>query len=497
MKFQKITMALLALISFMGWSCSDEDDEPVVGITSVSVTPAGSAVSYSCKINGLYITSDSVAWDVSDAALANANVKVVPTVGAEAYYNNEVVGSTGLTIDVTQPVQLTVKNGNGTEKVYTLEVPRSESVSGDDMVLKSSALQGFPEGIIDYDMAFFNNKFYAFVSSLKDSIENYDLLTSEDGVNWTKVAYQVETAGVTLPEGQNGYVIGGEGAKLQVFNGRLYVMGGARLKGADIYGNPANVEDWGFMMMESIPEWISYSTADGITFKTDTIGVTCVDETGAEASMYAFAGNYFASEVFNGKMYLKGGYAPTFGQWQGQKLYAYTANGTDWVKATPKLEDGTDCIVKNRLQDSFFEFKGKLWSIGGFINFLDANYMGNVIYSSEDGATWTEAGTVPEAMMDIYGAKVVANENVAYMFGGQMLNATEPCNKVFRTEDGINWEEVEVPATYKGRRNPAGVAVGNAAWIFGKYSTTISSGFYAYPEATDILANDTWVKLMN
>jgi hypothetical protein len=70
-------------------------------------------------------------------------------------------------------------------------------------------------------------------------------------------------------------------------------------------------------------------------------------------------------------------------------------------------------------------------------------------------------------------------------------------NKIYRSTDCINWEEVETPEAFSARRNIVGVAEGNNAWLFGGVTTPFTDT-YGYPVSdTDEKATDTWVKTLN
>lgn len=88
-KFSTMIMLALAAGAFVSCSDSDDDKAPVVGITSLTVTPAGSAKAYSCVIdqNTLKIenTNDSVEWDVMDADLKQATILATGTLGTDVY----------------------------------------------------------------------------------------------------------------------------------------------------------------------------------------------------------------------------------------------------------------------------------------------------------------------------------------------------------------------------------------------------------------------------
>ena len=518
MKMKNVWMFLAVLMGALTWtSCSEDDDPaPVVGISAISVTPAGSAVSYNAAINGTTATVD-IPWDVADAALAAATVNATPTYGSVVYYNDQPVGE-GVEADFTAAVTLVAKGGDGTSVAYTVTVNRVEA--GEDMVIKSSSFQGFPANLIDYDVAYFKGKFYAITTSTTEevqgegeeavsvTIEHYGLYTSEDGVNWTKVEYKTSTQGVELPEGQDGYVVGGEGARLAIHDGRMYVLGGARLKGQDIYGNAPEVMDWGWGPLVSIDNWRSFSTADGETFKCDTVGMS-VTRAGEPWISSSLIGACLNVASFKGKMYIQGGFNATFGMWQMGRRYAATENGTAWeVLAPTGVEEGLDPDVARRAANAFFEFNGKLWCLGGYENFLDVTMMRNTIWSSEDGLTWKQEAEFPvdaegnqvEGLTGIYDMTVVPADGVVYIFGGATLTEAggSVSNKIYKSTDCLVWEEIaEVPAAFTARRHAVGLAQGNSAWLFGGISD-VSTDMYGYPLAEPFTpVTETWVKLMN
>lgn len=512
MKTKSLLMCLMAVLSLGFWSCSDDDENggAAVGITSVTVKPEGSAKEYRCTPNQstgiIENTSDSVDWDVTDASLTKTTVKVTATLNTVVYYNDQAIGADGLEIDVKNPVTLTAKDNSGNTKVYTLKVVRATTASGETMVKKSDSFQGLPSNLLSFDMAYFKDKFYAITTTVtgvdENKVENYQLFSSVDGLNWTEVAYQTDITGVNFTEEQvKDFVIGGEGARLVVFNDRMYVLGGARTQASDKFGN-AKEEFYG---MPQISYWRSFSTEDGLTFKVDTVGMTYQKSNGDVVSYQQLTNTNMNTAVFDGKLFMKSGYNITFGMGQNAQVYAYTSDGKAWNQISPVASDGSTSVdVARRLGDAFFAFKGKLWCVGGFVNFLSssANNTCGTVYSSTDGISWTlESDTVGNVLKNLYGMKVVANDEVAYMFGGERLvgdgtYTREISQDIFRSTDGITWEKVEAPQNYVGRRLPSVLLQGNSAWIFGGIKSK-SSDNYAFPSATDELATDTWVKLMN
>ena len=507
MKAKFSWMYLAALVAAFTWtSCDDDNDSaPAVGITEIKVTPEGSAVSYTAAIEATNAVV-AVSWDVTDAQLAAATIEATPTMGSEVFYNEQPVGA-GIVADLTSPATLTAKGANGTTVAYTVTVTRSAAEDG-DMLVKSSKFIGFPEGLVDYDVTYFNNKFYAITTSVSGAgteedpiVENYQLFSSSDAINWSEVAYNASTEGVALPEGQDGYVIGGEGARLAVHNGRMYVLGGARTKGADIYGNEAEADDWGWGPLAQLNAWRSFSTADGVNFVCDTIGATYTrDEMVLPAvNAASFLGAAHLNVVsFNGKLFMQGGYYPSFGMWQGARRYAASEDGKNWeavTVASTSEEATTD--VHLRMGNSFFVYNNKMWCLGGFTNWVSASNMKTSVWSSEDGVNWAMEVDTVKGFSNIVDAKVLATDEAVYLFGGVVYGEEATIsNKVYRSTDCINWEEVATPETFTARRHVAGVAQGNSAWLFGGITTPIADT-YGFPVTdTDEFTTETWVKLM-
>lgn len=507
MKLKFSWMYLAALVAAFTWtSCDEEDPAPAVGITEIKVTPEGSAVSYTAAITG-YNAVVGIPADVYSAeTLDSATVEVAATMGTEVYYNGAVVAA-GTVVDLTQPVTLTAK-GAGIENAYTLTASPVEVAYG-DMALKSSKFIGFPEGLVDYDVTYFNDKFYAITTSVaevvKDSVasivENYQLFSSTDGINWSEVEYNGSTEGVALPEGQDGYVIGGEGARLAVHNGRMYVLGGARTMGADIYGNPAEADDWGWGPLAKLAAWRSFSTADGVNFECDTIAATYTRDEAVLPVVNAaaiLAAAHLNVVSFNGKLFMQGGFYPAFGMWQGARRYVASEDGKNWVNVLPVATSEENAVdVHQRMGNALFVYNNKMWCLGGCTNWPSASNMKNSVWSSEDGENWTIEADSVKGFSNMADMKVLATDEAVYLFGGVVYgDETTVSNKVYRSTDCITWEEVETPETFTARRHIAGVAQGNSAWLFGGI-TTPSSDTYGYPvKETDELTTDTWVQLM-
>lgn len=492
-----LSYLMVSVLALSLWSCSSSDDDaPVVGIATVTLTPKGSAVSYNAIVsqatNTISNADDPFAWDVTDAAIEQTTVKATATLGATVYCNGAVLPTDGVTVDLNgKSVTLEVKDASGkVSRAYTLTAVRSTEAGSETMVIKSSQFQGFPSGVISYDMVNFKGMFYAYVVSVNGETENYEIYNSVDGVNWSKVDYQCA--------GADKFLVGGEGASIAVLNDKLFVIGGIRTKGKDILGNEAEVSN-GWLGPEPKVYFRVYSSTDGVTFTDETANVKAtrngveVPEAGIAS---ALGGIYYNAVTFGNKLYLRGGYMFGFGSWQSKRLYANTADGINWEITGVLPSDLSNPVTA--LCASFFEFKGKLWTIGGFSNYYAESNLSNKICSSSDGINWTEEGTLPESMNGLIGAAAVVDNGTIYLIGGQIFKdgAQQLTNQIFTSTDGINWTATDSPATFAARRSATVVGMDNVAWIFGGYKNA-STGNYVFPDGNDgELLTDTWAKLM-
>ena len=120
-------LAAIAALSFT--SCSDDEKEEVVGIVAGTITPAESTVAYKLAplTEGVLDNKDdSIAWDVTDAAMQEAVLKLTPTLNATASVGGVQVTESGVTVDATKPVSVQVTNGSKTV-TYTVNVYRAKT----------------------------------------------------------------------------------------------------------------------------------------------------------------------------------------------------------------------------------------------------------------------------------------------------------------------------------------------------------------------------------
>lgn len=488
---KQLIYCFIAMLSIGLWSCDDDENyDPAVAIKSVSIVPYNNTVDYLCtgNYNSLVLNNenDKVDFYVDKEDLKKATMTVSTTLGLgkeiNAFYNGELIGEEGVTVDATQPFQVEVRRNNQS-KIYTVTVEQATSIpENEHLVIKSTNMRkvGLDPNTYSYDVTSFNGRLYCFTSATNGVTADYRIFSSEDGVIWDEVNYGPNTL----------QAVGGSGTKLVVNNNRLYALGGARIKCTDKWGN-APENNWG---MPDITYWRSFSTADGQTFQCDTIGTkgewgTSWDGSPMWKNFKPYAVTNADALTFNGKMYLKGGAYYGFGMLQNYSQYLECEDGTNWKSITIN----SNANVDRRVQDAFFVFKGKMWSIGGFTSWINSNNIETSIYSSTDGKNWTlEAESA--AFGKMWGMKVVANENVAYMIGGEYLDESgmhAVSDKIYRSIDGIHWEAVSSCAKYVARRCPSVTIFNGYGYIFGGYSTV--SGSYGAAGDSDLPLFDTYM----
>lgn len=479
-KYQLYYTSLIGLFcATMMPSCSDDDPTPFVAIKEVRITPAENAISVSCTGTAyssvLDNSNDSVAYDVPAEALQQATMEVETTVGPgiQAYYQNTPVEGP-LTVDASQPFELEVR-GYGQSRTYTVNVYQEQVNNPSEQPrLKSSNMRamGINANTVDFDVTLFHDQFYAITTASTGGVIYYQLYTSDNGISWDEVSYTCSDAA------GNPTAIGGRGARLAVVGDRMYVLGGGRYDGTDSFGNDAELS-WG---LPTVSNWRSFSTTDGQTFQVDTIGIG-YNESNQRRIPSPTA--YPTVAVFGNNIYYQGGYGgQVFGMWQTTSQFRVSSDGKNWDVA----QTG-DVTLTNRHMGAWYTFKGRLYVLGGFRNFISTSALLTDIYSTADGVTWTlEAEST--ALGAIHGVKVVTTDDVAYAFGGEYYNEAGEktvSNKIYRSTDGVTWEKVTtVSPAYTARRSPVVVVKDGTAYIFGGYSGT-SNGNYAYPTDQDTM----------
>ena len=483
--------AAVAALTFTACSSDSDEETPAVGLTAATITPAGSSVVYTLSPAGegiLNNSADPVAWDVTDAALAEAILKVSPTLNTTVNYNGAAIPESGVTVDATKPIVVQAVNGSITKDVTINVVRATESAEG---LNKKATLDG--TNVIWRDFAYFKGKFYGFYvkntitnAETGDALEEYLLMSSTDGVTWSDVNYTIDV---------ENEVLAGEGARLVVFNDKLYVLTGQRIRGKDKYGNDIEADDWGWGPLYDIYKWREYESTDGVNFKSLEAEAKLYKDEQLTAMSSSFNRPYSNVYVFKNMLYIQGGYSFAMGQQQTNRNFIFTQDGMQWENVVVSFTDGATSWLPN--DGAIFELGGKLFSVGGYRNFISTNNVTSAVYTTENGSTWDTAATAAEGLPALYQAKAVSDGSVVYLFGGEYLDGETRVlnNKIYRSTDGVNWTEVAAPESYAGTRYPSALLVGNALWLFDG-NGSVSTGSYAAPAGTDSYPGNVWNTMM-
>jgi hypothetical protein len=183
----------------------------------------------------------------------------------------------------------------------------------------------------------------------------------------------------------------------------------------------------------------------------------------------------FSALAFNGQLWVLGGAIYMGGM--GNELFNdvwSSSNGAAWTEATSSAGWGP--------RDWFnaVAFNGKMWVLGGPINGA-----GNDVWSSSDGATWTEV-TNAAPWVARYNSAAVAFNGQMWVMGGN--NFSEPygltnLSDVWSSSDGLTWVEKTSCAPWGPRDSFSVVACNGKLWLMGGES-------HPYTQISSL--NDVW-----
>jgi hypothetical protein len=143
-----------------------------------------------------------------------------------------------------------------------------------------------------------------------------------------------------------------------------------------------------------------------------------------------------------------------------------TTDGAHWTQVTDNAG------WSPRLAAAIVEFKGRMWILGGTENYYfgDKSSVKNDVWSSADGREWqlhtSDAGWSPRA----YHQAVVLNDKI-YVFGG---GSYDPyyyhTNDVWSSDDGEHWKQVTEHAPWSARLWFSSVVYRDRMWVLGGWS---------------------------
>ena len=149
----------------------------------------------------------------------------------------------------------------------------------------------------------------------------------------------------------------------------------------------------------------------------------------------------FTALVFDGKMWVIGGYDPITYERNG--MVWYSPDGVEWVEAV------SEAPLEDRIYHCSEVFNGKIWVFSGWANATGDDETGDDdVWSSPDGINWTlETASAPwGGPYGRYNARSFVYDDKIWIAGGD--DAMSVLDDMWNSPDGVNW--TEVPVTWPG-----------------------------------------------
>jgi len=175
----------------------------------------------------------------------------------------------------------------------------------------------------------------------------------------------------------------------------------------------------------------------------------------------------------------------------GNSQFSVTINplalGTAWHRATASAP------WTERFKTASVSHAGKLWVFGGLAGTSSTPSYKNDIWSSVDGATWTqELSTAPWAARMEH-ASVVHNGKI-WILGGRIGNTTS-ANDVWSSVDGVTWTQELATAPWAERYDHTAVVHNGKMWVIGGYANGYKNDVWSSADGitwTQELATAPW-----
>jgi leucine-zipper-like transcriptional regulator 1 len=229
-----------------------------------------------------------------------------------------------------------------------------------------------------------------------------------------------------------------------VFQEKIWMMGGL-----DANKNvlaPNAVEYWKADYFNDI-----WSTRDGIDWVQNATNAPWGARRSAETL------------IFNGKMWLAGGWGPQIGL---KNDVWFTSDGINWEIATDSA------AWPAREGHQFLVFDNKMWIMGGVL--YDRRTTLNDVWYSQDGVNWnlaTDSAPWPSRWDD---TATVFNGKI-WLTGGMDLK-DHIFNDVWYSQDGVNWNLATDSAPWAPRQGHGLIEYHKKLWLIGRFNDVINDG---------------------
>ncbi len=218
-----------------------------------------------------------------------------------------------------------------------------------------------------------------------------------------------------------------------------------------------------------------WSSADGASWTPE------LAHTGASSTTHFGGRTNHACAVFNGRIWMTGGYIDTGSGLDVTDDVWSSADGVTWRLESAAAEYWA------RGDHTMFVFDNKLFMVAGLTYDTDGREtLLNDVWTSSDGAHWAET-----ALTSAYFPRRLAAAGVIggrmFIWGGygtDAAGAAGPLGDIWYSANGSLWTLSTVSAPFSARQGAAHAVIDGKAWLIG--------GFGVSPSGFDECLNDVW-----
>jgi len=344
----------------------------------------------------------------------------------------------------------------GGENSQTLAYLNDVWASADGLTWTPVAAHAPFNGRAGHSAVVFNGKVWVIAGNTGGTYYN-DVWSSADGVTWTNT---------TAPFGAR------SGQTVVVYGNALWLIGGGN--GSQLFNDvwtSADGTTWtqvtqnaGFSARQGLAA-ASFANKLWVAGGDDRIDVNCCDRSDIWSSSDGLSWNYEHTESpfqpaglqhamqLNNQLWLVTGRDPNF----ALQVWG-SSDGDTWTRATRAA------APPQRGMYSTASFNGHLWLIGGRTNSNVSSSL-NDVWSSADGATWTQ-NTAAAAFSSRSAHQIVDFQGRLRLIGGMDYTGS-PTADIWSSADGTTWTQDITAAPFGTREYHQVIAFNNTLWLVG------------------------------
>ena len=327
------------------------------------------------------------------------------------------------------------KGEKSTSEIRSFTVPNASNTSVSTQWVKATENAGW-SARRNHTSVVFDNKIWVVGGEDEDGLKN-DVWYSEDGINWVQA---IKSAPWSPRSGHTSVV----------YDKKIWVMGGAEKK-SSTFLEPFLDDIW--YSKDGI-KWFKATDSPGWSFRTG-----------------------HSSIVFDNKMWVMGG-----SDGISKKDIWCSNDGIKWTRLRDNLRGGNDNAWVSRLYHTSVVYDGKMWIIGGYHSYGFSSRNLDDFWYSGDGTKWIQ-GSANAIWKNRSGHTSIVFDGKMWIIGGT-LGASTGIGDVWYSSDGLNWEQ-QVGGIGNPRFYHSSVVFNDRIWIIGGIEKS-SSGIFGNRIQNDI-----------